>query len=159
TIAILGDTVNTGKLTLNGTLDFGTSTARTLTLQSDVVLGGPLQTSGGGLSTINGNGRLVIKGQGKIANGAPVLVRKNPAVVGDGGNIVTGDGWRIVGSGGVTVLLAVTNGGALYITNSATENIRVGFGAADLAANNVLDVAGILTVTGNAANGGIVMGG
>ncbi len=161
TKVFFGDSVNLGSLIFNGPIDFGSYGARTLTVgdSTEVVLGGALTgTGGGGFGTINGSGRLVIKGQGKVGTTGTVVAQNSSDVIIDGGTLQTGDGWRIMAIAVPTVRLAITNNGVLIMTNTASENIRVGYAGGDAGAENILDVGGTLSLYGTGANGNVYMG-
>ncbi len=157
-ITTLGDAVNTGTLALNGAFNFGSLAVRTLTLNSDVVLGGPILNSGGGVSIINGTGRLIVRGHGPVGVGGTAINQNSANVIIDGGTLNDGDAWRMQALNGVSLLLAVTNGGTLTITNAPAANLRVGFTGGDNSANNTLDIAGAIQMFGTGGNGSVFIG-
>lgn len=155
----LGDSVNNGKLTLSGGLDFGGGTGRTLTINSDVVISGPM--TNGAFTTKTGTGQMAIRGN--ITQSALVTQTQGDVII-DGAVFNNSDGWRIENTvPSTTMRFVITNGG---VFNSAlsnnTGNIRVGQTGGDSSANNVLDISGTVstapvfaTISGN---NGVIMG-
>jgi autotransporter-associated beta strand protein len=159
TTATFGDSVNTGVLTLNGSFDFGSYVARVLTLNSEVVLGGPILCSGGGgIGTLNGSGVLVVQGQGQIGVAGNPILQNTANVIINGGVLNDGDAWRMSALNGTSLLLAVTNGGLLTITNAPAANLKVGYTGGDVTANNTLDIAGTVQLFGTGGNGSLLLG-
>lgn len=159
TTTTLGDAVNTGVLTLNGSFDFGSYVNRVFTLNSEIVLGGPiLCTGGGGIGTLNGSGELVIQGQGQIGAAGNPILQNTANVIINGGVLNDGDAWRMSALNGVSLLLAVTNGGMLTVTNAPAANLKIGYTGGDTTATNTLDDAGTVQLYGTGGNGSLLMG-
>ncbi len=150
---VLGDTVNTGTLTLPGKLDLGGGNGRTLNLNSDVVVTGSL--TNGGFTTKTGPGQLIIKG----ASQQTALVNQQQGdVIIDGGWLDSGDGWRLQNYFfGAALRFAVTNGG-LFTLNRDSANFRVGLNGGDNSSDNILDIAGTVSLYSATGNGRVDMG-
>lgn len=151
---ILGDTVNTGTLTLTGGLNLGGG-ARILDFNSDVVVSGSL--TNGGIATKTGPGQLIVEGQG-LVNAQATQTGGNTII--NGGILVqTGDGWRMQDTvPGTAMDFAVTNGGSFLMTNLVTGNLRLGLTGEDTSTSYILDVAGrtVVYAPGNPAGVGYV---
>jgi len=151
---IFGDTVNTGTLNLTGGLNLGGG-ARTLNLNSDVVVSGAL--TNGGIATKTGPGQLIVMGQGSV--NAQATQTAGNTIISGGQLVQTGDGWRMQDAvPGSTMYFVVTNGGAFIMTNLVTGNFRLGLAGEDTSTSYELDVAGKMVVyaAGNPANVGRV---
>ena len=139
---VLGDTVNTGTLTLAGKLDLGGGNARVLNFNSDVVVTGSL--TNGGFASKTGPGRLIIKGSSQQT--ALASLQQGDVIV-DGGRLDSLEGWRLQNYlSGTRLLFAVTNGG-VFTMNTNSGNLRVGLAGGDNTADNVLDIAGTVNLT------------
>lgn len=159
---MFGDPLNPGALTLNGPFNFGNAPvmARTMTVDNDLILGGPITTSGGGISTLTGGGRLIIRGQGQIGVSGTTVTHNGANVIIDGGTLKTGDGWRMNALAGVNLFVIVTNGGSFIMTNTSTANFRIGNAGGDTTSStNTLDVDGTMIIAGASGSGGVLMGG
>ncbi len=145
---ILGDTVNTGTLTLAGGLNLAGGATRTLNLNSDVIISGSL--TNGGMSVKTGPGALFSRGNSTQT----ALVSQNQGdVIIDGGTFNCFDGWRVqCMSAGATMRLAVTNGAVLNVAYGGNSgNLRVGLAGGDNSANNILDISGTVNLTPTSA--------
>jgi autotransporter-associated beta strand protein len=149
---VLGDTVNTGTLTLAGGYSLGGLVA-TLDFNSDVIVSGSL--TNGGIGTKTGSGNLIITGQGAV-NAQATQAGGNTLI--NGGTLVqAGDGWRMEDTApGTTMDFAITNGGSFIMTNLVTGNLRLGLAGEDISTSYVLDVAGrtVVYAAGNPATAG-----
>lgn len=146
---ILGDTVNTGTLTLGGGFDLAGGTGRILNFNSDVIISGSL--TNGGMTTKTGPGSMVIKGTAALS----ILASQQQGdVIVDGGQLSNTDGWRLQNTfPGSTIRLVVTNGGVLNIANSGnTGNLRVGLTGGDNSSDNIVDISGTLNLAPTVAN-------
>ncbi|HEY4415871.1 MAG TPA: autotransporter-associated beta strand repeat-containing protein [Verrucomicrobiae bacterium] len=154
---ILGDTVNTGTLTLAGGLDLGNGATRTLDFNSDIIISGTL--TNGGIATKTGPGAMIIKGNA-VQNALASQLQGD--VIVDGGAFTSANGWRLENSfSGSTIRLAVTNGGVVNVAvGGNTGNLRVGLTGGDNGANNIVDIAGTLNLapTTAAVNGNNAVG-
>jgi autotransporter-associated beta strand protein len=149
---ILGDTINTGTLTLAGGLDLGAGVGRTLDFNSDVIISGAL--TNGGVASKTGPGAMIITGN----SAQSVLATQNQGdVIVDGGKFTSSDGWRMQNlASGSAMRLAVTNGGVFNVTIGGNSgNLRVGLAGGDNSANNILDISGTVNLapTNAAVNG------
>ncbi|HEX4263422.1 MAG TPA: autotransporter-associated beta strand repeat-containing protein [Verrucomicrobiae bacterium] len=140
---ILGDTVNTGTLTLAGVLDFGGAVTRTLNFNSDVVISGSM--ANGGVATKTGPGRMIITGN---SSQTALAAQQQGDVIVDGGQFTNSNGWRMQNFfPGTDLHLIVTNGGVLFVANgNSTGNLRVGLTGGDNSANNILDISGTVNL-------------
>jgi len=145
-----GSVINTGALTLAGGLNLGGSN-RTLYLNSDVILTGPM--TNGGVSLKQGSGTLYIRANSSLAQVA--VGQQNGDVIIDGATVTTLDGWRVQSFSSATVRLVVTNGAVLNVSQtSLTGNLRVGFGTGDNTASNIVDISGTVNLTPTGTVGG-----
>jgi fibronectin-binding autotransporter adhesin len=156
---ILGDTVNSGTLTLSGVLDFGGATTRTLNFNSDVVISGSM--ANGGVATKTGPGKMIITGN---SSQTALAAQQQGDVIIDGGQFINSNGWRLQNFfPGTDLHLIVTNGGVLLVANgNTTGNLRLGLTGGDNSANNILDISGtvsLLPATGTVnANNAVDLG-
>ncbi|EEF63395.1 beta strand repeat-containing protein [Pedosphaera parvula] len=148
---ILGDTANTGTLTLAGGLNLGGGATRTLNFNSDVVVTGSL--TNGGISTKAGSGTLTIKGNSAQTG---LVAQQQGDVIVDGAQFTNADGWRLQNTfPGSTMRLVVTNGGVLNVAVAGnTGNLRVGLAGGDNSADNILDISGTVDLTPSIAVAG-----
>ncbi|MGC3958370.1 MAG: autotransporter-associated beta strand repeat-containing protein [Verrucomicrobiota bacterium] len=142
---ILGDAANAGALTLAGGVNLAGGLNRTFTLNSDVVVTGPL--TNGAIVTKTGLGNLYLRGITSLANN-PISQQQGDIIV-DNATVNSANGWRLQSmfSGGTTRLI-VTNGGVLKISSGVnTGNLRIGLTGGDNSANNIVDISGTVDLT------------
>ncbi len=151
----LGDVVNNGQLTLSGYVDFTTG-ARPLTNASDVIVTGG--SGNGGLGVKQGAGTLTFTNGIQDWTSGGALAVEQGTVVFDNTTVTNADAFRIVGkTAGGTARLVVTNGAVLISVNGGA-NIRLGYTGGNVAATNILDVAGRITMKATGTAGELMIG-
>lgn len=151
---VLGDTANTGTLTLAGGFNLS-GLAATLNFNSDVIVAGSL--TNGGIAVKSGPGNLIFTGQGLVS--AQATENAGNVIINGGTLVQSGDGWRMQDlATGSTMDFAITNGGSFYMTNLVGGNFRLGLAGEDTSTSYILDVAGrtVVYAAGNPATAGRV---
>ena len=154
----MGDTVNTGALTFNGMVDFG-SGLRTITSLSDAIFAGG---SANGSFYKAGTNTLTLKGGAHNWNGDTEV--QNGTLLLDGASVTnSGAG----GAGGLaaasqvalgTSRLVITNG-ATVVLAALTANLKAGISGSDTTSSNILDIASVVRMpNAQPGSGSIVLG-
>jgi autotransporter-associated beta strand protein len=130
----LGNAVNNGVLTINGTVDFAAG-ARNLTCNNDVIINGFMNN---GSLNKEGDSTLTTTGNADFITGAEV--HRGTWIILN--SVTNTDSTRPdANAAGIVARLIVTNGGAIILTGTAV-NGRVGYTGGDATMTNILDLAG-----------------
>jgi fibronectin-binding autotransporter adhesin len=130
---VLGDAVNTGKLTFTNTADLGSAT-RTLTLASDAEFAGVVSGIGGGL-TKAGAGTLTLSNNNTYTGGTTLSA--GTLIIGNAGALGAGR-FTIAGAG------TVAAAGTIVITNPVDGNSNF-----TIAGTGALTLGGTMTLSAN----------